>query len=205
MNISWAIALITGYLLGCINPAYFFGKMKGFDIRTVGSKNAGASNAKLMLGWKYFVIVLLYDALKAIISVLIIRYIFPDQPYADVLAGCAAIFGHCFPFYLDFRGGKGFASYVGLALILDWKAWIMIIVIALALAFITNYIVTATMTLSFSLPVYNYLAGTSRIVCLMLLCTSLLIVFQHRSNFVKLMNGEEIGINGKHIGFKKSR
>ena len=198
----YVLISIFSYLLGSINPAYIFGRIKGFDIRERGSKNAGASNAKLCLGWKYFIICVIFDISKAIISILIIRYILLGNKLMEIVGGCFTIIGHCFPFYLNFKGGKGFASYIGLSLTINYKIFVIIMIIALILAIISNYIVTATMILSFSVPIVAYILKMSVncIICLILMTT--LIVFQHRSNFIKFIHNQEIGINGKTIGLK---
>ena len=73
---AYICAIIVGYLLGCVNPAYFLGKLHGFDIRTKGSYSAGASNAKITMGWPYFFIVLAYDLCKAALAVFIIGKLF---------------------------------------------------------------------------------------------------------------------------------
>ena len=105
------IAILIGYAFGCIQPAYFLGKMIGkMDIREQGSGNAGASNITAIMGWKYGVIVGLVDILKGIFAVLVVRWIYPDSPDLAYLSGIMAILGHIFPFYLKFRGGKGVAT-----------------------------------------------------------------------------------------------
>ena len=112
MNLILSITL--GYLIGSFNTAYVCGKLHGFDIRERGSHNAGASNAKLCLGWGYFFLVAIVDILKSIIAFYFIKLIFPSSDNIELLsfiAALAAVIGHCFPFYLGFKGGKGFAEY----------------------------------------------------------------------------------------------
>ena len=179
----YLIASLIGYFLGCVNPAYFFAKAKGFDIRTRGSGNAGASNAKVTMGTKYFIICALYDALKSTLSVFITRWLFPDAVSADVLAGCMAVIGHCFPFYLQFKGGKGFASYMGLILALDIKFLVIILVIGVILTFVSNWIVTATYTVIFSFPIYNYIINKPTSTVIMLALASLVIFLKHIPKF----------------------
>lgn len=197
---EYVLAIIIGYLLGSINPAYLFGKMKGFDIRERGSKNAGASNAKICLGWGYFIVVVAYDVLKSIIAVLLIRLIFKDAYLASIVAGLAAIIGHCYPFYLDFNGGKGFASYIGFSFIVDWKWCLIILFISLVLALLLNYIVVSTASMIIGFPIAIFILKASIAVVIIMAIGSLVVLWKHRINAVKFLSKQEIGINGKPIG-----
>ena len=82
---EYIFSVFLGYLLGSVNPAYIFGRLKGFDIRQRGSKSAGASNAKICLGWGYFIVTVIYDISKAYISRFVISKIFPNNLYLPVL------------------------------------------------------------------------------------------------------------------------
>ncbi len=194
------VSPVFGYLFGSLNPAYIFGRLKGFDIRERGSHNAGASNAKICLGWKYFFMVVAIDVSKAVLVALVIRNFLQGDQFAQILGSCFAVIGHCFPFYLQFKGGKGFAAFIGVAAIINFKVFAIIIFASLILAYLTNYIVVATLILTISLPLVAYLMNLSLpcVICLGL--TATMIIFQHRSNFIKFFHKEEIGINGKYIG-----
>ena len=119
------IALI-GYGLGCSNMAVYLAALKGVDLRAGGSGNPGASNAMILMGWKAGVIVGLHDIGKAVAAVLVCELLFPAAPLAGAVGGVACVLGHMFPFYLRFHGGKGFASYLGMALALNWRAALVI-------------------------------------------------------------------------------
>ncbi|HPW53943.1 MAG TPA: glycerol-3-phosphate acyltransferase [Erysipelotrichaceae bacterium] len=198
---SYIIAIMVGYGLGCINPAYFLGILKGFDIRTKGTMNAGASNAKTTMGWPAFVMVAAYDILKAFIAVFLIRYFYPAQEGAAILAGCMAVIGHIYPFYLQFKGGKGFASYIGLVFAVNWKIGIVLLVIGLSLSFLSNWIVMATLTFIFGFPLYCLFTKAPLITVIAAMAVSSIILAKHFVNFKKLRKGEEIGINGKPVSF----
>ncbi|MHA2392110.1 MAG: glycerol-3-phosphate acyltransferase [Promethearchaeota archaeon] len=103
------ISIIIGYILGSILPAYFIGRLKGIDIRTVGSKNAGTSNVYHELGLKYAVLTGFYDFFKGLLAIWISFQLQPNFLIAQ-LAGYAAIIGHVSPFYINFRGGQGLAT-----------------------------------------------------------------------------------------------
>jgi len=114
----WIILiLIIGYLLGSISPAYIIGKAKGVDIRKVGSKNAGATNAWKSLGKLAGVITAVFDVFKGMFALLLGLYlsnIFGFSINWAFIAGALAIVGHNWPFYMQFKGGKGVATTYGL-------------------------------------------------------------------------------------------
>ena len=109
------LSILIGYVLGGILPAFIFGKIKGIDIREEGTKNAGTSNAFKVLGLSYAIPTALYDTLKGLLAMLIAYSLGADFIFIQV-SGLAAIVGHVFPFYLDFKGGQGNATATGLLL-----------------------------------------------------------------------------------------
>lgn len=199
---DYIIAIVIGYLLGSVNPAYIFGKLHGFDIREKGTGNAGASNIKVVLGWPYFFAVAGYDISKAIISVLLVRYLFPNQVDLQYLAGAFAVLGHIFPFYLGFKGGKGFASYIGLSLFIDFKTALIVLVCGLLLAFIFRWIVAGTFTVTIAVPIMSYLFHLSIICTVVFLIVSTIMLIKHKENIIRFLKKQEIGINGKPCGFE---
>jgi glycerol-3-phosphate acyltransferase PlsY len=115
MNI-WAaipISIILAYFLGSFLPSYFIARIKGFDIRNKGTGNPGISNTARTMGYGYGVIVALYDLFKAPLAIFISSSIGAPSAVA-FLAGFITIIGHMFPFYLNFKGGKGWACCVGI-------------------------------------------------------------------------------------------
>ena len=115
------ICLIIGYVFGLFQTAYFYGKAHGIDIRQHGSGNAGTTNTLRVLGTKAGLIVLAGDCLKCMAAVWIVRFtfgrIYPDMIYLlSLYAGAGAILGHNYPFYMNFKGGKGIAATAGLIL-----------------------------------------------------------------------------------------
>jgi glycerol-3-phosphate acyltransferase PlsY len=109
------LSVIIGYFLGGILPAFIFGKLKGIDIREEGTKNAGTSNAFKVLGLTYAIPTALYDTLKGLLAMLIAFLLGADHIFIQI-SGLAAIAGHVFPFYLQFRGGQGNATATGILL-----------------------------------------------------------------------------------------
>ena len=139
------IALLVGYLFGNFQTGYLYGKSKGIDIRKHGSGNAGTTNTLRTLGVKAGLITFLGDSFKAIIAILIIKYVFRNQ-YPDAIkilemyAGFGTVLGHNFPFYLGFKGGKGIACTGGVILAVCPLAAILCLVVFVSIVAITRYV-----------------------------------------------------------------
>lgn len=192
----YLIAIALGYLLGCSNMAYYIAKWKNADLRSAGSGNLGASNATILLGWRAGIATGVHDVGKAALAVLIIRLLFPAYEYAAIAAGVASVLGHIFPFYLKFKGGKGFASYWGMTLALIVGAAIILVTL------ITDYIVVGTFTTIISVPVYMGITR-SWIVALILAIATAVILYKHRENIPRLLNGTEVGLRSAIRGDNK--
>ncbi|MFW9990196.1 MAG: glycerol-3-phosphate acyltransferase [Candidatus Odinarchaeota archaeon] len=109
------LSIIIGYLLGGILPAFLFGKLKGIDLREEGTKNPGTLNAFRILGIKYAIPIAIFDTLKGLVAMLV-AYSLEVNFFFMQLSAIAAIIGHIFPYYLNFRGGQGVATSTGLLL-----------------------------------------------------------------------------------------
>lgn len=208
------ISVIIGYLIGCINPAYIFGRMKGIDIREYGSKNAGASNAKLVLGRRYFVASAAFDIIKPIITYLLVMYTFPlDQPinsfpileFRACLSAFVCLIGHCHPFYMRFRGGKGFATYLGMCLIADYRITLLILIPLLILSLIKKYIIVATVGMCIIMPIAIFILRGLQLETCLLIASALVVLWRHRVNFKRYFKGEELDMNGNYINSKMNK
>ena len=127
--------IILGYLIGSSSMSFYISKAKKVNLKEEGSKNLGASNTLALMGKKAGLAVLVHDVLKSFLVIPIIRLCM-HIPYNQVgwllaIGGVFAVVGHIFPFYLKFKGGKGFATYVGIMLGLDWRFFIIIGIVAL--------------------------------------------------------------------------
>jgi len=108
--------LVAAYIIGCVNGGYYAVKLKsGKDIRSLGSGNAGATNAGRLMGKRGFLIVMLFDAVKMLAALKLASLLFPGNQAILALTMPAVLLGHIFPAQLRFRGGKGIASLVGAA------------------------------------------------------------------------------------------
>lgn len=200
------ICLLIGYVCGLFQTSYFIGKLQKKDIREYGSGNAGTTNALRVLGRRAAIATLVCDALKCIVAVTIVRKIFGGTssdvlPLLSLYAAFGTIIGHNFPFYMGFRGGKGFAASVGFSIAFDFQMFLIGLTLFLLVFFITHYVSLGTMVvyvyafiyilISGQLGNYNMTQGhLVELYCVMGIMTALTI-FRHRQNVVRLMKGTE--------------
>lgn len=188
----WAVLL--GYLAGSANLAYFVGRAKGFDIRSRGVNNAGASNAAITMGRRFGVLVAVHDIAKAFLAAFLAACLCPGAPLIGLAAGAAAVLGHIFPFYLQFRGGKGFASFLGLTLAADWRFFLGILVVILLIVLVTDYIVLVTLTAVTAFPLYIGWRTGSLLAVGIAGGVSAVIWLKHAVNVRRICRGQEVGV-----------
>ncbi len=190
MNIL--LAILIGYLLGNINASYLLGKIfKGIDIREQGTSNAGAANAVIVMGWKLGAATFLIDALKAAVAMWIVKYINNGNTDLSVLAGVMAMFGHIYPVFMKFKGGKGIASILGIMLGLNWFIAVVLYITIVLGAVITNYLVLGELLILILFPVAVYLLGYSTFVIVLIIFACLLSAYKLRENFSRTFKGTE--------------
>ena len=140
------LCIVIGYCFGLIQTAYIYGKLHGIDIREYGSGNSGTTNALRVLGKKAGLVVFLGDLLKAVAAWVLARVIgtlfFPDILYPMILwSGLGVVIGHNFPFYMNFKGGKGIAATAGVVLgLLDWHIIVICLLAFILCVAITRYV-----------------------------------------------------------------
>lgn len=199
---GYLLVIAGAYLLGCSNMALYISKLKKVDARAGGSGNLGASNATALMGWRAGITVAIHDIGKAAVAVLLAKLLFPALPNIGAVAGVASVLGHIFPFYLRFKGGKGFASYIGMTLALNWKLALVIMALVLIVTVLTDYIVVGTTLTILTVPVYLGIAEHSLLLALILCIGTVVILYKHRMNYVRIYHGTEIGLRsvakGKH-------
>lgn len=183
----YVFAILIGYLLGCSSMAFYIGKIKKVDFRKAGSTNLGASNVTVVAGWRAGILVGAHDIAKGVLAVLVADLLFPATPYIGYVAGVASIMGHIFPFYLGFRGGKGFATYLGMTLMLDWKFFIVLVVIVIAVILLSKYTAIATMVTIVIVPVYMGIRDQNIIPALILLIATAVMFLKHIENIKRLI------------------
>ena len=185
------VCLIIGYFFGCISTAYIVGKVRKVDIRSQGSGNLGATNTVRALGFKMGVVTFFGDALKTTAAFFVCKFLFQDNAIVAAFYGAAgAILGHDFPFYLNFKGGKGVACSVGMMFgALPFPAIpVFGIIIAILMC---GYVSLMSLIFSLIIPISLYLTNYPMEVVVITLLLSALAFFQHRENIKKLINGTE--------------
>lgn len=188
-------AIVLGYLLGSIPFGLILTRMAGTeDLRSVGSGNIGATNV-LRTGRKGLAAAtLLGDALKGTVAVILAGYF--GGPDAAMLAGLGAFLGHLFPVWLQFRGGKGVAVYIGVLLGLLWPGALVFCAIWVAVAFTSRYSSLAALAASLVAPLFLWWFGHPALAALFGVLT-LLLWFMHRENIRRLLAGTEGKIGAK--------
>tara|TARA_Y100000590_G_C15635444_1_gene982816 strand:+ start:610 stop:1230 length:621 start_codon:yes stop_codon:yes gene_type:complete len=204
---NFLLAFILGYVFGCFQTSYFLSKkFINKDIRKMGSGNAGASNVTSEMGLKFGIITAILDILKAYLPVKLILIIFPtasQQIELMVIAGTAAILGHIFPFFMNFKGGKGIASYLGVLLGIDLQLGGMIFILLCLVIIITNYVAIGSIFLYLLIPILIfYYEYYSIIVIVCSLILLLIGILKHITNIKRIMNGSELSLRS---AFNKNR
>jgi len=191
------VSFVVGYLLGSIPFGLILTKLSGRgDVRQIGSGNIGATNV-LRTGSKGLAaLTLLLDVLKGTGAVLIGAHF---GPYAAMAGGLGAFLGHLFPIWLGFRGGKGVATYIGVALGLYWPAALAFCVVWLLVAVSTRYSSLAALVASAATVGALVVTGKWPLAVLFFLLTVLLYV-RHATNIQRLVNGEETRIGESKQG-----
>jgi glycerol-3-phosphate acyltransferase PlsY len=200
---EYVLVILLAYLLGCSNMALYISKIKKLDLRAGGSGNLGASNATALMGWRAGATVAVHDIGKSALAVVLAKLMFPQLPLIGAVAGVASVLGHIFPFYLKFKGGKGFASYIGMTLALNWKLALVIMALVLIVTLITDYIVVGTTLTILSVPTYLGIAEHSILLALILCVATVVIIYKHRMNYVRIYKGTEMGLRSVAKGQHK--
>lgn len=207
------ICLVLGYVFGLFQSGYIYGKCKGIDIRRYGSGNSGSTNALRVMGARAGLIVFLGDFLKTVIPCFLVRLLFagrPDYVYVWILyAGFGVILGHNFPFYLNFKGGKGIAATAGIITSLDWRLMLLCLAAFVLIVLATRYVSLGSLIVSAILLVWNVVFGqlgsyglspASRPEFYLLSAVIAAMAFwRHRANILRLVRGKE-----NKVSFKKT-
>ena len=206
------LCVIIGYFFGIIQTGFIYGKLNHIDIRNHGSGNAGATNALRTLGWRAGVTTFVGDVLKAILAITLVRFIFKDSDMTQLYAvytGLGVVLGHNYPFYLNFKGGKGIASTVGMIFAIDPLIGITIVAIFLAIFLITKYVslgsiivmVIFVIELIFFGQAGKYPLSGAALYEMYAIAAVLAAMgwWRHRANIVRLLKGTENKINFSKI------
>lgn len=179
--------IIVGYLFGSISSAVMLTKdILKKDVRELGSRNAGATNVTRVFGGWFGLITLAGDVLKTVAAMLCGSYLLGST--GMLIAAAACIIGHCIPLFFQFRGGKGVAVAAGIALMLDWRLVILLLLIFSIMYLITKTVSLSSLVASACFPLAQLLLGETRLQFLALgVFIALLICFMHRENIKRLL------------------
>ncbi len=196
----WSAVIACGYLVGSANFAIII--TKGFlhkDVRQHGSGNAGTANVARVFGpWIGFW-TLLGDIAKTAAAMWFGSLLLGINGMCA--AGAACIIGHCFPLYFNFRGGKGVAVTVGVALMLDWRVFLVLLAFYVATALIIKKVSVASLLAALALPIIMLIWGGFVPAQIILAAFAALVVWaMHHDNIRRLLHGEE---NRFHFGKRK--
>ena len=178
-------ALILGYTLGSIPFGLLIAHFAGHgDIRSIGSGNIGATNVLRTGSKKLAIFTLLLDMGKAAVAALLAAHFFGFIP--SLIAGGAALFGHCYPVLLKFKGGKGVATYFGVLLAVSWTVGLIAAGIWITSALLTRIVSLSGIITSIAVPIAAYFMGYEKIA---VLCIALgaIIILRHRENIGRIL------------------
>lgn len=189
--------LLWGYAVGTLHGSFIAQKLSGVNLKETGVKNAGASNATIVLGKKFGALVAAIDIGKGAVAVLLVRYFaeyagLPGDIVALLifLAGGATVIGHNFPFYMKFNGGKGTATIIGVLLAIDWQIGLIGFALFVVVALITDFLVYGVLMLYVTLIWMAFWAdGYGPIVIAALLFA--IAVLKHLENFQRMKERSE--------------
>ncbi|MGK0407544.1 MAG: glycerol-3-phosphate acyltransferase PlsY [Roseivirga sp.] len=195
-----ALYILFAYLLGSMCWSVWIGKwFYKVDVREYGSGNAGATNTYRVLGTQAGTLVLILDALKGFIALKLISFspMLAQNVSVLLLVGFAAVIGHLFPLFADFRGGKGIATLLGVVIALHSGAALMAMGIFIASLFVTRIVSVSSMAAALSLPFWLIFRfqEPSQVLIIFSFAIALLVIITHRKNLRRLLRGEEGKVN----------
>lgn len=216
----FAIIVVLSYLVGSIPTSIIVSKAaRGIDIREHGSGNAGGTNVMRVLGWKYGLFVILLDALKGVIAVVLVSRLFffgsmpfnnispfDDFTFVQIIAGLTAVIGHIWTIFAGFKGGKGIATALGMLIILITVDMLIAVGVFILVVSISRYVSLGSILSAIAVPstlyvrehVFGVHINGYETLFPFLVLLSALVIFTHRKNLVRLVKGNE-----NKISFKK--
>lgn len=190
----FSIFTIVSYFIGNISPASIIGRIYNIDIRKEGSGNPGTTNVLRTLGAKAALMTFLIDILKGVIPVIIAKLY--GNEMLEYICGTAAFFGHIWPIFYRFSGGKGIATGFGVILAIDYRCGLICMACAVLGALITKRMSCGSIMAGIALPVMFFVFHRAYIIWA--ICVCLIVIWKHRANIKRLIAGTE-----PEIGFLK--
>lgn len=205
------LGILISYLLGSIPTAYIFARfLKGIDIRKFGSGNVGATNASRVLGPAWAIVVLILDILKGLIAVtLLVNYFLIHWNFSIILLrivmGLACICGHNWSIFLQFKGGKGVATTLGVlaglgVAVIELRLILFLVILVWLLAFlIFRFVSVASVLSALSLPLFMFIFYPTRELLALSIILALFIIVRHKKNLLGLLSGKEHPLHFRRI------
>ncbi len=188
MVMHYIIAFIIGFGFGIIPFSYILARIKGINLKEVGSGNIGATNLGRFLGLPFFILGFVLDGLKGLVPVLLVKGLY----YPAALAGAGAILGHIFNPLFRFRGGKGVSTTIGVAIGLMPKSFVISLAAWIIVYLATYTIALASISFAIVLPIITTILGEAELIDrIFILIMALLIIYAHRSNIKRIIKKEE--------------
>lgn len=182
--------IAAGYLIGSVSSAILLSRyICHRDVRSAGSGNAGAANAARVFGTAMGAATFLGDFLKGIVAMALGKWLLGSIGLAA--AGIACLLGHCFPVYFGFKGGKAVSTGAAVAFMIDWRLFILCMVVFLLAALLSHIASVSSMLAAFALAAGAFFFTQESILRILAVFTFGLVVFMHRSNIARLMKGTE--------------
>ncbi|MBQ8408637.1 MAG: glycerol-3-phosphate 1-O-acyltransferase PlsY [Clostridia bacterium] len=194
------LCIVTAYFIGSVNPAIIFSKLiYKEDIRSYGSGNAGATNTLRTYGTKMAILIFVLDLVKAAVAVLLGSLIL-TRGIGGAISALFVVLGHMFPIYYKFKGGKGVACTAMCILMLSPAAFLVILAVFLLIAFLTRFVSLGSIICAMLFPFLSFIFYPQNgFITLSAFCIAALVVFMHRENIKRLLQGKE-----SKFSFKKT-
>ena len=207
---------MLSYLVGSIPTSIIVSKLtKGIDIRDFGSGNAGGTNVMRVLGWKQGVFVIILDALKGVLAVIVIARLhygsmpftnltpFDDFTLIQIIAGIAAVIGHIWTVFAGFKGGKGIATALGMLLMITTVDMLIAVGVFILVVSVSRYVSLGSIIGAIAVPltlivrenVFNVKIPNYGTLLPFVILVSLIVIFTHRKNMARLIIGNEHKLN----------
>lgn len=208
--------IILSYLIGSIPTSIIISKAaKGIDIREHGSGNAGGANIMRVLGWKHGLLVILLDALKGVLAVIVVARFhygsipfenatpFDDFTLVQIIAGISAVIGHIWTVFAGFKGGKGIATALGMLLMIVTVDMLIAIGVFVLVVIFSRYVSLGSLAGAVAVPlalivrenIFHVDIPNYNTLLPFLIFVALLVIFTHRKNVIRLLNGNESKIS----------
>lgn len=195
------VKTLIAYLLGALLGSLVLGRLRGVDIRSMGSGNAGATNALRTQGKLFGFLVLLIDVAKGIVAVWWLpAAVLPgigidaqlSREWLTVACGFAVIIGHVYPVWFDFRGGKGAATVIGVVAGLDVRLLVPVLLSWIIVLLLSGYVGLATMLSTVALCATVVIIEPGNVpLCSFCAAVAAFVIFTHRSNIARMRAGKE--------------